>query len=129
MAKDYKEWIRQSQYDFDAAQVLFENDKFTHAVFLCHLSIEKFLKGFYLKVFDKEPPKLHSLIFFIESIGLEVPSNYKKFVLDIEDASIASRYPDSITNLSAKFDEYIAGIINNNTNEFLEWLHTEFKKY
>ena len=129
MAKDYKEWFLQSDYDYETAQILFENDKFVHAIFLCHLSIEKFLKGYYLKIIKKEPPKLHSPIFFIESIGLNVPKNYKEFILEIEDTAVASRYPDSITKLSDKFDKQTALLINDKTKDFLQWLQTEFSKY
>lgn len=37
---------------------------------MCHLSIEKALKGIYQNRLDKIPPKVHNLIFLIEKIVL-----------------------------------------------------------
>ena len=49
MAKDYKEWFRQSDYDYDTAMFMHESGRYFYAVFMCHLSIEKALKGLYLR--------------------------------------------------------------------------------
>ncbi len=36
-----KYWLTASKEDFDSAEILFQNKKYHHALFFCHLSIEK----------------------------------------------------------------------------------------
>ena len=38
-------WAATSKQDFETAEILFENKKYSHALFFCHLSIEKILKA------------------------------------------------------------------------------------
>ncbi|MBI5746475.1 MAG: HEPN domain-containing protein [Nitrospirae bacterium] len=38
-------WSMASKQDLEAAEILFENKKYHHALFFCHLSIEKTLKA------------------------------------------------------------------------------------
>jgi HEPN domain-containing protein len=66
MAKDYKEWFDQSEYDYETANVMFNYGRYFYSVFMCHLSIEKALKGLYVKKTDKLPPKIHKLNYFVE---------------------------------------------------------------
>uniref|UniRef100_A0A7C4YD27 HEPN domain-containing protein n=1 Tax=candidate division WOR-3 bacterium TaxID=2052148 RepID=A0A7C4YD27_UNCW3 len=42
-----------------------EAGRYIYTVFMCHLSVEKALKGLYVKKFKKNPPKKHNLIFFV----------------------------------------------------------------
>jgi hypothetical protein len=71
-----QEWIRQADYDMKTAQIMFENKRYIHAVFMCHLSIEKALKGLFIKRYNNEaPPKTHNLIFLCEKIGLGLSEN------------------------------------------------------
>lgn len=64
MAKDYKEWFNQSEYDLNSAVKMFDSEDYIYCMFFCHLSLEKYLKGLYLEILRKKPPKIHSLIFF-----------------------------------------------------------------
>jgi len=61
MAKDQNEWFRQSDYDIATAQALTDSGRYIYAVFMCHLSIEKALKGHYYKKFGEQAPKTHNL--------------------------------------------------------------------
>ncbi|KAF5423046.1 MAG: HEPN domain-containing protein [Candidatus Methanocomedens sp.] len=70
MAIKPDEWLRQAQYDMETADYLFEGERYFYAVFMCHLSIEKALKGLYVKRFNKTPPKTHNLIFSLNSLTL-----------------------------------------------------------
>ncbi|MBE0524651.1 MAG: HEPN domain-containing protein [Methanosarcinales archaeon] len=50
------EWLQQAEYDIETADYLYEGERYFYAVFMCHLSIEKALKGLYVKKFSKTPP-------------------------------------------------------------------------
>ena len=59
--KPPEEWFRQADYDLETAEAMFKAGRYIYTVFMCHLSIEKALKGLYAKRFRKDPPKIHNL--------------------------------------------------------------------
>ena len=69
MSDKYKEWLKQADYDMDTADVMYSSGRYFYAVFMCHLSIEKALKGLYYKVLGEVPPKTHNLLYLLNKIG------------------------------------------------------------
>ncbi len=63
MTKGLEEWLKQSHYDMKTAEksCLFPRDMFM-LFFMCHLFLEKALKGLYQKRLGALPPKF--IIFF-----------------------------------------------------------------
>jgi HEPN domain-containing protein len=57
------------------AEAMFNSKRFIYAVFMCHLSIEKALKGLYTLALNEVPPKTHNLVYLIEKIKLEFRAN------------------------------------------------------
>lgn len=55
MPRDFEEWLKQADYDLDTADFMFKGKRYIYAVFMCHLSIEKALKGLYLSLANKIP--------------------------------------------------------------------------
>jgi len=47
--KPPEEWAKQTEYDLKTAKAMFKTRRYIYAVFMCHLSIEKALKGLYVK--------------------------------------------------------------------------------
>lgn len=68
MAKDRKEWLKQSDYDFDTAEYMFAGGRNFYAVFMCHIAIEKALKGLYYRITNEVPAKSHNLIYFLNKL-------------------------------------------------------------
>ena len=66
MAKSHEEWLKQANYDLDTADYMFKGGRYMYTVFMCHLSIEKALKGLYTEKLRKEPPKTHNLLYLNE---------------------------------------------------------------
>ncbi len=48
MDKRAAEWLKQADFDLDTAEFMAKGGRYFYAVFLCHLAIEKALKGLYL---------------------------------------------------------------------------------
>jgi len=48
--KELQEWFRQAQYDLKSSEVMFNSKRYIHTIFMCHLSIEKALKGLYVSI-------------------------------------------------------------------------------
>jgi HEPN domain-containing protein len=56
--KTSAEWFRQAEYDIETAKAMFKTGRYIYTVFMCHLSVEKALKGLYVIRFKKDPAKL-----------------------------------------------------------------------
>ena len=56
MSEKHHEWLKQADYDMDTADAMFTSGRYFYAVFMCHLSIEKALKGLYSKELAEVPP-------------------------------------------------------------------------
>ncbi len=75
---------------------MFETGRYIYCVFMCHLSIEKALKGLYVEKFKKMPPKIHNLNYFVEKIGFEIEKDMVEFIDILNDLSIVTRYPEDL---------------------------------
>ena len=45
MEKRTAEWLQQADYDIDTAEYMHLGGRYLHAVFMCHLAIEKALRA------------------------------------------------------------------------------------
>jgi HEPN domain-containing protein len=75
MEKQTQEWLKQSHYDMDTAEYMLEGGRRIYAVFMCHLAIEKALKGLYYENRREFPPKSHNLIYLLNQIGIRPPED------------------------------------------------------
>jgi HEPN domain-containing protein len=57
MGKEPEQWFKQAQYDLSTAEAMFAAKKYIYVIFMCHLAIEKALKGLYSKKFGNIPPE------------------------------------------------------------------------
>ena len=125
MSNNYKppdEWFKQADYDLETASAMFKAGRYIYTVFMCHLSIEKALKGLYAKKFKHDPPKTHDLIYLGEKIELKLPENNRVFLEDLSDLSVLARYPDELDNILKQYKKDKAEKIFNQTKELLLWL-------
>ena len=128
MAKDYKEWFRQSDYDYETALFMHESGRYFYAVFMCHLSIEKALKGLYIKNTNLLPPKIHKLNYFIAKLSLAFNEDQSKFLASLDSAGVATRYPESLKIISNEYKKRNTREILKSTKDVLQWLEKELKK-
>lgn len=103
MIKPVEEWFLQSEYDFATAEYMFSGGRYFYAVFMCHLSIEKAMKGLYTQIKKDQPPKLHNLKYFLLKLGLDLPEDCKDFIIEINDEGTATRYPESLNSIKNEF--------------------------
>ncbi len=61
-------WEKSSANDFAVTQYLFKSRKYSYALFFCHLSLEKLLKGFIVKHTKKSAPLEHDLVRLAEKV-------------------------------------------------------------
>ncbi len=125
MSNRYKEWLKQADYDMETADVMFNSGRYFYAVFMCHLSIEKALKGLYFKVLDELPPKTHNLLYLLDKIGKKPEQELEKFVTKLNVASITTRYPDDLAKIQADYTVEITAEMMARSKDVLQWVKTQ----
>ncbi|MBF0376012.1 MAG: HEPN domain-containing protein [Desulfamplus sp.] len=126
MSDKHEEWLKQADYDMDTADVMQNSGRYFYAVFMSHLSIEKALKGLYHKSFNEVPPKTHNLLYLLEKIEKKPEQELEKFIVKLNTASVATRYPDDMAKLQAVYTEEVTNNILNKSKELLKWIKTQF---
>ena len=126
MDKRTAEWLKQANYDLDTAEFMANGGRHFYAVFMCHLAIEKALKGLYLHHLQEAPPKTHNLVYLLNKIGLRPDADRSKVIAILNEANIATRYPDDIDRLQSRYTPEIAAQILARTKEILEWIKAQF---
>jgi HEPN domain-containing protein len=92
---------------------------------MCHLSIEKALKGLYVKRFNKTPPKTHNLIYLIEFINIDIPGNHYDVIFTLNRISVPARYPDNLQTILKEFKKSKTIEVIEQSKEVLKWLKTK----
>ena len=125
MSKHPEEWLRQADYDMDTAEFMFDGGRYFYTVFMCHLSIEKVLKGIYSRRFEETPPKTHNLLYLVERIELELPGDLYDSIFTINRVSVPTRYPDDLRRMLEDYSKERAEEILRESKEVLRWLREQ----
>lgn len=125
MAKDPEEWLKQAEYDMGTASAIFDARRYIYSVFMCHLSIEKALKGIYQKNIG-DPPKVHNLIFFVEKLNLEMNEELYDFIFSLNQASVPTRYPEDLARMKTYYNKKRVQDMMVKTREALRWLKEKY---
>lgn len=117
--KQIEYWSNSSELDFETAELLIEKKKFLHGLFFCHLSVEKILKGVFVKTKNEFAPKTHDLIYLVNRSELDLNKKYLEFLPVLMKYQLEGRYPDYKISSpdETKAKEYLQ-----KTKELLQWL-------
>jgi HEPN domain-containing protein len=121
-----EEWLKQSAYDLGTVEAMFQSRRYFYAVFMLHLSVEKALKGLYLKRLGEVPPKVHNLTYLLTRIGVRPPEDVGTFLMELNSAQAATRYPDDLAALQRAFTRKAARQMIERGKEALEWTKSLF---
>ena len=102
-------------------------EEYIYAVFMCHLAIEKIIKGVYSKIIGNDPPKTHDLIYLSEMTNLNLTEDFTKFLDSLNDLSVPTRYPDELEKLIQQYNRKRTKIIINQTKDLLQCLKEKLK--
>ncbi len=122
MENKYDEWYFQSDYDYETAVDMFKSGRYVYCIFMCHLSLEKALKGLLIKKTDEYPSKSHSLVYFADKIGLEMTETNSEFLFMLNKISVPTRYPDDLRKLVNAYSKEKTESILNQTKEVQIWI-------
>jgi len=82
-----------------------QGGRYFYAVFLCHLAVEKALKGCYYERLGKVPPKVHNLVYLLTEMEMRPLSDVGRFMVRLNEANITTRYPKSLEKVTAAYTE------------------------
>ncbi len=123
-----EEWLKQSDYDMETARAMLESGRYIYCVFMCHLSIEKALKGLYHKKLKTLPPKTHNLVFLVEKIGLRLAKEMYENISNLSRISIPTRYPDDLEKMKKEYNKDAAETTLRESEEALVWIKQQYQK-
>ena len=122
MADNHQEWLAQAEYDFQTAEFMFSGGRYVYTVFMIHLAIEKALKGACQKRFNAIQPRTHNLIYFVNKIEAVPPEHIKEFLAELNQASLATRYPQNLIKLQSVYTKDLVTKLLVTAKETLEWV-------
>jgi len=110
--KIIKHWIATSEEDYATMNLLFQSKTYHWALFLGHISTEKLLKAYFVKVKNKHAPPIHNLLRIAELSGMDLSEEYEDWLDTI-----------SLFNINARYDDFKREFYNQCTAEFTKlWI-------
>jgi HEPN domain-containing protein len=123
-----KEWFLQADYDMDTAQYMFDGGRYFYCIFMCHLSIEKALKGLYRAKLMSDPPKVHDLLFLANRVQLAPPAEVKDLLYELDGLSVPTRYPDELKKMALTYNQRSTEPMLARARKALQWLRAQLPK-
>lgn len=120
------EWLKQADYDLETAEFMCNGGRHFYAVFMCQQSVEKALKGLYLHKLGETPPRVHNLLFLLSKLNIETPDTTGKFIVKLNEANIATRYPDDLEKLLSNYTKDVAYDVLAKSREAILWIKKQF---
>ena len=112
----------------ETAEILFHGGRYFYAVFFCHLSIEKALKGLYQKRLLKMAPKTHNFTYLLRKSEVDPPEIHRRFLIMLNGASIVTRYPENVEKLINNYSHPVVREILKKSKEVLEWIESQYSE-
>jgi len=84
--------------------------------------LKKLLRGLYRKKLNQDPPRVHNLIYLLNKVSIKPPEPIARFMVKLNEASVATRYPEEISKLQKDFTQGIVKEILAKGRETLGWI-------
>jgi HEPN domain-containing protein len=119
-----KYWVELSDYDLDTADAMYQSKRYLYVGFMCHQTIEKVFKAYYVKLKTESAPFSHSLSYlakkgeFYDSFS----EPQKDFIDQIEPLNIEARYPSHKERLLKSLTDAKCVEIIRETKNMQQWI-------
>jgi HEPN domain-containing protein len=87
-------WLETSAHDKDTMDVLYENARYSDALFFGHIILEKILKALVVHSTGKHAPFTHDLVQLHKLAGVELDEKEIDLLDQVNDFNIRARYPE-----------------------------------
>ena len=124
MRDNIQYWVELSDYDLETAEALFQSQRFLYVGFMCHQSIEKILKAYFIHRTNDTAPYSHSLSFIAKKGGYysDFNNTQKNFIDQLEPLNIETRYPLNKERLLKSLDQVTCKQLLSKTRELQSWI-------
>ncbi|MFQ5668814.1 MAG: HEPN domain-containing protein, partial [Candidatus Binatia bacterium] len=99
MKKTTANWLASADYDLQTAEAMLTSRRYVYVVFMCHLALEKTLKGLWAEAKNELAPRIHDLLYLLRRLDLTPPARDADFIAAINRASIPTRYPEDLAKM------------------------------
>lgn len=87
-------WIVGADDDYDTMIAMFDTKRYSWALFVGHLMIEKLLKAYFVKINENYPPFTHNLLKLAKDTNLPLTDELKLQLTTITAFNLNARYDD-----------------------------------
>jgi len=88
-------WIKTADDNWEDAQILFGLKRYSLALFMGHLLLEKLAKGLWVKHNEENfPPKIHNIVKILKGTKISFSEEQGLFFQKMNDFQLEGRYPD-----------------------------------
>jgi HEPN domain-containing protein len=123
-------WTDSSNYDIDTAEAMYQTKRWLYVGFLCHQSIEKIIKAYYVDQKNEMPPKIHNLYRLSSDCGLypQFSTDQQDFLSILEPLNIEGRYPQYKDRIFKSLSPTRCREIMDQTIALKKWIFEKLKK-
>ncbi len=120
-------WLDIADYDRQTARSLQNAGRYLYTVFMCQQATEKMLKANYIRIFAKEAPFSHNLVYLNSLMELGTSDKQLKLMAELTTYYIEGRYPTYKKKLSALIGREKSTSILKETEALFKWLKSKLK--
>ncbi len=96
-----------------------------YAAFMCHLAIEKGLKGLYVAKLGAVPPKTHNLLRLLKNLKVRPDEQTGRFIVHLNQVNVTTRYPEELAEVQRVFTEEVIRVMLDGSKAALKWIKAQ----
>ena len=121
-------WIKIADNDLMVAKDNFKDGHYAHAAYLCHQTIEKYLKAAVQELTNEIPLHTHNFNTLLEAAGLRPPEDIEEKILRLAPHYIPTRYPEELEKLQEQYTKEATQKYLEDTEQIILWLKKNYLK-
>lgn len=121
-------WVKIADNDLAVARDNFRDGHFAHAAYLCHQTVEKYLKAVVQELTNEIPPHTHNFNVLLETAGIKIYEEIEEKILRLAPHYIPTRYPEELEKLQEQYTHEATEKYINDTEEIILWLKNNYLK-
>jgi len=120
-------WVDIAEYDLETAEAMLITKRYLYVGFMCHQTIEKLLKGYFVNALNDTPPYTHNLSrLAIQAKIYDILNEEQKDFLDtLEPLNIEARYPTVKDTVLKSLNQARCEELIRKTKELSQWIKTQ----
>jgi HEPN domain-containing protein len=119
-------WKKTAQEDWDTAEALFTIKRYHHALFFCHLAVEKILKGLIYAKTHTHPLPIHQLVKLATQANMSLTLQREHQLDEIASWNIEARYDSYKRKFYKKATKEFTAHWMDVAKEFFVWTKNQY---